>query len=148
MLFFEELSFFLLCRSTFNTLKFASLFHQNSIITLQEKQIFFSLKQWFPTGVPRHTRGPWVGVRGTANSYNSLIFIHIKPARGAAKYLHYYVRVLRFNSIKVGKHCSKGFSDAAAKKQSNEKLRSFSFRLMTTFLNYFWLLSLYLTLSI
>ena len=41
-------------------------------------------KQWFPTGVPRHTRVPWNGAWGAANCYNSSIFITTKPARGAA----------------------------------------------------------------
>ena len=31
--------------------------------------------QWFPTGVPRHTRVPWAGARGATNNYNSVIFI-------------------------------------------------------------------------
>ena len=39
-----------------------------------------TLQQWFPTGVP------WAGA---ANSYNYLIFIPNKPARGAASYLQY-----------------------------------------------------------
>jgi len=50
------------------------------------------LRQWFSTGVPRHTRVPWTSA---ANCYFSLIFIPIKLARGAAKYLKYEVRVPR-----------------------------------------------------
>ena len=40
--------------------------------------------QWFPTGVPRHTRVPWTSDSGAANRYNSSIFIPIKQAEGAA----------------------------------------------------------------
>ena len=32
---------------------------------------FYNLTQWFPTGVPRHTRVPRIGVRGAANHYKS-----------------------------------------------------------------------------
>ena len=48
-------------------------------------EVWVSLGQWFPT----NTRVPWAGARGAANSSNSLIFIPIKPARGATKYLQY-----------------------------------------------------------
>ena len=32
----------------------------------------FSLYQWFPTGVPRHTKVPWAGDRCAANQFLDL----------------------------------------------------------------------------
>ena len=49
-----------------------------------------ALDQCFSTWMPRHTRVPWAGARGAANS---LIFIPIWPSRVAAKYLQNLVRV-------------------------------------------------------
>jgi len=52
-----------------------------------------SLDQWFPTGLPRHTKVPWTSASGAINCYFSLILIPIKLARGASKYLKYLIRV-------------------------------------------------------
>ena len=34
-----------------------------------------SLEQWFPTGVPRHTRVPWEGCRGAAKYWIDCLFV-------------------------------------------------------------------------
>ena len=64
------------------------IFYQNIISYLGMRpsflyEVYHCILQWYPTGVPRHTRVPWAGDRGVANRYNPLIFIPIKPPRGA-----------------------------------------------------------------
>ena len=44
------------------------------------------LDQWFPTGVPRHTRVPWGGARGAASYCIPMKSLPISLRRGAAKH--------------------------------------------------------------
>ncbi len=68
----------------------------------------FTLRQWFPTGVPRHTRVPWTSARGDANFYLSLIFIPIKLTRVPPNTVN--TKKGCSDQKKVGKNCIKGSS--------------------------------------
>ncbi len=57
------------------------------------KSVFLTLTQWFPTGVPRHTRVPQRGVRGAAKFWITgilLMFYYIK-----------YRKIVIFNKLGV-----------------------------------------------
>ena len=55
--------------------------------------------------MPQHTRVPWAGVKGAKGAaicFISLIFRPIKPARGATKYLQYYIIKGAANQKRMG----------------------------------------------
>ncbi len=89
--------FFFLLKAIFHRLNYSV----NTVIPRLFKiflglEVTNTLKQWFPTGVPRHTRVPWRGIRGAAKHWiyyhfsffttKGALNCHFSQGKGAAKF--------------------------------------------------------------
>jgi len=123
------------------TLTFREI-HKEPLVGARPRQ---NINQWFPTGVPRHTRVPWRGVRGASKYWIYYLFSAF-TTKGAPNCHFSQVRVPpNFFSVLQGAVNQKRLKDTYLNDGPQNNFRLANFLIFSSVILYNWELNNFLT---